>query len=557
MKANYTYLLLTIVMALPSTTLRAQVTDTLATIDSLALDSIPLLDGINVDDVEVIKAFSAKLSDASSIKVQPVVPTTPARNVKYDYDVTIVPLELEYPDPVIKPYAMRPDPVQDQYRGFVEAGYGTVSNPHARAGYSVQGDKVEIQAIAGYDALDTKTGEANVQRMQRLYGDVAATVAIGDHHRYQGQVNAGLETYAVFDNRLNVPTAELKAIDRNFNRVAISNAWDTRSPVNGWDYGVNLRTSYLEEDYQDLTEIGNVLDLHLDKNQSDLLSYHLNGRAWAILNMIDDTEDMHLGGHLTPYVSLQKDRWWGDIGADVYIGDSPIFWPRFEVGVDVGSGSYQPYVGTRLNTEVHSNHHIQAYNPYASNPAARTTAARSIYLGMRGQVRRLSYDATASYDQVADHLFFNPNYDEVSEGLFEATYLDANVVTVKAHAELRLLEYVSIGGTLRQRIFDMADEDESPWGQPLFELDAYSKIDLLSERLVLRPSLHLASIATYGPFNNPANGLIDFSLHADYKLGERFSIYGQANNLLDNEYQRWVGYPTVGINFAGGVKVKF
>lgn len=558
MKANYTHLLLTLAMALVTSIVTAQVLDTITSVDSLTLDSIPLLEGINVDDVEVIKAFSAKLSDAKSIKVKPVIPATPTRNAKYDYDVTIVPLELEYPDPVIKPYAMRPDPVEDQYRGFVEAGYGSVSNPHARAGYSVRGDKVEIRAIAGYDALDTKTGLSNVQRMQRLYGDVAATVAIGDHHRYAGKVDAGMETYAVFDQRLNVPVGgPLEAVDRDINRVELSNAWGTKAPVNGWRYNADFTTTYVEEDFNDRSEIGGHLDLYASKAHSDLVSYQFDGGLWAYNTSAEDTDNQHMGGHLTPYLSLHRDGWWADIGADVFLSDSTIFWPKFEVGLNIGNGNYQPYLGSQLITEVNSNHHILQYNQYADNAAPRTTASRSIYLGIRGQISRLTYDATASYNQVVDHIFYNPDTPLLPAALMEATYLDANIVTIKAHAELQLLEHIAIGGSLRQRIFDMADEEESPWGQPLFEMDAYSNIDLFDDRLLLRPTLHLASIATYDIPNNPANGLADLSVHADYKVGRQFSIYGQANNLLDNEYQRWADYPTVGINFAGGIKVKF
>jgi len=57
---------------------------------------------IEVDQVEVIKAFEAKLEDAKKISIQPKIkPIIPVEKT-YDYNITIVPLSIEYPDPVIK-----------------------------------------------------------------------------------------------------------------------------------------------------------------------------------------------------------------------------------------------------------------------------------------------------------------------------------------------------------------------------------------------------------------------------------------------------------------------
>ena len=47
--------------------------------------------------------------------------------------------------------------------------------------------------------------------------------------------------------------------------------------------------------------------------------------------------------------------------------------------------------------------------------------------------------------------------------------------------------------------------------------------------------------------------LIDLSLHGDYFFTKTIGVFFELNNLLDNNRERWVNYPSFGFNAKAGV----
>ncbi len=90
---------------------------------------------IQLNQVEVIKTFEAILEDAKKIQIKSVLPVQKEFKPQYKYDISIVPIELKYPDPQIKPLAMNADATFKVNKGFIYAGYGLRKNPEVMAGY--------------------------------------------------------------------------------------------------------------------------------------------------------------------------------------------------------------------------------------------------------------------------------------------------------------------------------------------------------------------------------------------------------------------------------------
>ena len=51
--------------------------------------------------------------------------------------------------------------------------------------------------------------------------------------------------------------------------------------------------------------------------------------------------------------------------------------------------------------------------------------------------------------------------------------------------------------------------------------------------------------------------LLDLNVGAKYYLTEKVGFFIRGINLLDNKFERWYGYPAVGINGMAGLKVVF
>ena len=102
--------------------------DTLSsTIDTTSRD-------LKTENVEVIKAFEVKLADATMLKITPQPPEIFKVDKKYTYNISIVPYNIVYPDPVIRPLAMRKDEVEKYY----ENPYVYLDHSRAAAEWSRQ-----------------------------------------------------------------------------------------------------------------------------------------------------------------------------------------------------------------------------------------------------------------------------------------------------------------------------------------------------------------------------------------------------------------------------------
>lgn len=64
---------------------------------------------LKINQVEVVKAFEVTLEESRKTDVKPVIPEQKPYSPSYKYDISIVPANLKYPDPQIKPLAMNPD----------------------------------------------------------------------------------------------------------------------------------------------------------------------------------------------------------------------------------------------------------------------------------------------------------------------------------------------------------------------------------------------------------------------------------------------------------------
>ena len=96
-------------------------------LNAQVIDTIPV--DLPAEEVEVIKSFEARIENARKVNFNPSSVPGKAKT-KFDYDVIIRPIELVYPDPVIKPVAMVPDQNPEKSNGFLKLGYGSLNTIH-------------------------------------------------------------------------------------------------------------------------------------------------------------------------------------------------------------------------------------------------------------------------------------------------------------------------------------------------------------------------------------------------------------------------------------------
>jgi outer membrane receptor protein involved in Fe transport len=53
------------------------------------------------------------------------------------------------------------------------------------------------------------------------------------------------------------------------------------------------------------------------------------------------------------------------------------------------------------------------------------------------------------------------------------------------------------------------------------------------------------------------DSFFDLNAHVGYKINDQLSVFAKANNIANQEYQRWLNYPVQGVQFLAGATYQF
>jgi hypothetical protein len=214
-------------------------------------------------------------------------------------------------------------------------------------------------------------------------------------------------------------------------------------------------------------------------------------------------------------------------------------------------------------------------NPFVSPTLsiAPTNELYDINAGLKGKLAStITYDVKASYIQDENKALFrangytenNTNADYGFGNSFQVVYDD--VTTLRLYGEIKadLAKgiTVEVDGTLSS--YSTKYEQEA-WNLPTFQLN--SKADFMitekwfagfnvffvGERQDLQQNTDVAIMAE----SVYLESYFDLNANVRYKHNERFTAFLKANNILNNDYQKWLNYPVQGFQVMVGGNYKF
>ena len=513
---------------------------------------------LNFNQVEVVKTFEANLADANIIHVSPPQPVVKPYNPKYKYDITVVPLALKYPDPQIKPLAMNPDGPFVLKNGFLDASYSFLINPRIHTGYNVvKKDEYTLGGTFFFEALDnTKNNPLQSYTDGKL--DIFGTKLLKENLELFGAIGGdyrGRNLYFVHN-----------PIDTTLN------AKRTILHANG---KIGIRSVEFSEGvfgYEASVQLGNTVGKNTDIQES---SVQVGANAWYPFsdsfraNMAASyqlvTQDIEGGREaqvwdVTPSLKSSFGPIHFNLGVDFLGAGSDIFiFPNIMIDYSIVGQTIQIFGGTKQDYFINSLQGLSTFNPYFSplNSDFLTSVSQSYFGGLRGDYSFIKYEGQVGLKSVKDmSLFLNDNADQ---RFFDIVYDDVNVFYIAGNLNFKFSENMSIGGRIQQNIYD-TDQQENAWHLPLTELSASFKWFLLDSKLGLLSDLNFATPSKYLIHNTDienTNSKIDFNVQLQYAFSDHFTLYAKGQNLLNNAFERYYGYPTVGLNAGVGVRLIF
>lgn len=517
---------------------------------------------IQLNQVEVIKSFEANLEDAQKVTIKSVLPVQKPFSPAYKYDITIVPIELKYPDPQIKPLAMNPDSPFKVNKGYIIAGYGILNNPDVIAGYhTAKKDTYDAGIHLDFSALDN-SNKNPYQKYSNLSVDVYGAYMIKENTKLYGGVKFANNNRYFYHTDLNVSdTFSADASKRTLNTIdvkaGITNAERTKYNIN---YDLNLALKSFSMDNTDARESMIALAGHGEKHVGEATVFMLDGRIEQTAMNADSSINLFTT-KLVPAIKTEFGNFIVNVGLNyIYDGnkESALF-PEVLLSYGIVGPNLQIFVGTTQDYFTNNLRNTATINPWLSTDISSVTNAirREYFGGVKGQFSFLNYQIKGGYKQISNQVFLLNNRSDLR--YFDMITDDLNVVFLSGNLDFAITDNITLGGWLTQNVFDL-NILKNAWHLPNLEANAYTKISFLENKLKIKGELFFNDKVDFINKNGEitkSNVLFDLNAAVEYKFTEKFGAFVRGINLLDNKYERWYGYPSVGINGMVGISVVF
>jgi len=515
--------------------------------------AVYLQDDITINDVEVVKAFDAKLIEAKKIPISPVIPDTNIPAPNYNYDVNIIPLDLTYPDPIIRPLAMKPDPRNEPKMAWLKGGFGTLVRPYLDLGYNIFIEDLYNASLFAHYEGGQQTMDEDIFRS---YSDFSIDL----EGAYFLLPKMSVYSHIGFNKR-NRSLGTTDSLYQSFSSFFVGGGIKNPEALNDkLFYNIGLDFHLNKEQAEDITETIITLPANIAYEFSDM-------GLFSVSNTLEfskalDTYDAGVVNQLNASIKNTRGAFSYALGGDVIQGsDQRSIFPSVLLSyaimdnkVNVELGSDQSYY--RYNIEGLFN-----ANPYFlfSESNDEINISRNIFLGANGKISNLSFSGRGGYKLLSNI------YSFVKNDSAAITFTNSNNENNKSTAvylEGNLLyewqDWLSISGNISQHFYN---SDIELYHLP--SLEARTKLIITGNKSkwhfysTLQFTDKVTALNITDQTTLDLNNQIDFSLGGDYFIIENLGLYLEANNLFSNNYERWQGYKDFGSNFYGGIKLKF
>ncbi len=195
---------------------------------------------------------------------------------------------------------------------------------------------------------------------------------------------------------------------------------------------------------------------------------------------------------------------------------------------------------------------------------ANTTKSADFYAGSKGELGSgFSYEGKLSYAQYRNFYAFNNSYsvNAADTAKFFVLYDGGTTKVTTITGQLGYTLADKFRSNLKVEVFNYAlDRLEEAWGRPRIA-GSWSNAYTLNKKLFVTADLYFyEGIKNKNFVSNTVTTLkpiVDVNLKIDYFLGPQIAAFVALNNIVGQNYQRYLYYKVQGLNFQGGISYSF
>jgi hypothetical protein len=551
------------------------------------------------------KEYTPTIEEASKINTLPEIrePQAPQATIEFSNFSTPASFSPEASQVEVKKFFS--DLGSSKKRGYLRAGVSTFVDIDGDAGYQILNSETDdlsvwlthrssfgnVKSLQTDEKMEMKLNDnIGALRYSRNFGDskffADAKYTHSDFNYFNGGYSHDIpsQTNNIFDSNLGFLSKSTLPLDIFLN----VNFTHFRQKESLYLYVENgVKEDKLKLDFD--------INKDLEGDQLIGLAGYLRTNSYIIPN--DSTTGFPFSNSyknygdlsLNPYFNMEGDNWKMHLGASIHLLFNQTYKIFFTPDVELSFRPYESgllYLTAKGEVTDSSNSNIFYENRYVI-PSTRVLNSYTWFDGIVGFKTFLSgvfdMDFYAGYKISQQEHFYLPSIhtEEINDqkhyifGFYNVHYYDTKVFKLGANLKY---QYGKMFDMSLKAIYYSWRVDKSStetlyrptvaeaWNKPTFESDLTVgfqfptiplRADLAYHLETGRKSFEKITIDNSQSKIVDMKNINDVSLTGTYTINESFSVFARVDNLFNQRYDIWYGYPAQGLRLMGGLSVKF
>lgn len=528
-----------------------------------------------IEEVEVIRDYRPILADAVKIRRSPNLSDT--RTFQPELNYNIIDKRLNLPSGmgqlnIQELQSNRPDMMTNNYAKLGIGNFNTIlGEVYVNTGTAdiYQGGFYAKHLSQKGDLLSQKFSEQNVGLFgKRIMNSFTLKGEIG-YNRY------GTAFYGF------IPETNAEALtpeDQTFSDIHLSGELLKNYDPNDDDISYSLKAdAYFFSDAFNAKENSIAISGYLNKS---IRAFNLGANVSADLTTVKgaDYNTPNNIVRLNPYIRFQGENYKLTLGAN-FVAESndtsrTNLFPSADFELDIVPQFASIFGGVKGDVTKTSLRTLAQDNPYLNeNININNMVDRlNIFAGVKGNLgATFGYKANFFYRKIEDMPLFVNNVTDPTR--FDVIYDQGTEETTsisgfEGEINVRVSQTVNIGGKVNISEYNLSTEEEA-WFMPTVRISSDARINI-SEKVFLTGELFFNG-ETSARYSDPLAtdlsepsyivrkmpAFVNINASAEYRITDQFGIFVQANNLVNDTYEKYLYYPRLGFNVIGGLNYSF
>lgn len=455
-----------------------------------------------------------------------------------------------------------------KFQNYVKAGFGNLKSPLLEAGLYHKLGKLRVGAKIFHESFGVgPIGQTNSAASNNLFAISAnyktGSVSITPKLSYQRK---GYRFYGN-TNRLNT------AFSTDKPAVAFAGDFKFGFNLNGGQeelhYFINPHVLAVSQSLQDGADVNKEAGIAIDGG----LKFRIDKKLSAGVRL-DGFSTKYVGGvsynrslvKIRPEISRTSDQLILKAGFTLTSGKTDKlsqagFYPFIDGSIKL-SPKWSLYAGFDGGVNWNSLRDLLAQNLFLDDSLTilNTNIISAIKAGIKGgPTANTRLQAGVLHENLENLALFVPSESDSTQ--YTVTYDGGTISRFTALTELSIsINSHTVLGAKAEFYHYSLDNFERAWHLPDYKM-SLSLSQNIKNKLIIRANLvalgGLDSPATTVAGTTQLDAFLDLNLTATYRVTERISVFTQFNNLLGNQYERYLGYPVRGATFKLGGSYRF